>query len=61
MHALDKEAMADILVRLGDVGTRYPRVEQIDINPLMVKDGTPLAVDAGIVLAPSEKMEESAR
>jgi len=49
--------MADILVRLGDLGVRHPRVTQIDVNPLAVKDGLPIAVDAGIVLGPPEKME----
>jgi acyl-CoA synthetase (NDP forming) len=47
---LKEDTMADILVKLGDVGTAYPQIEQIDINPLSVSQGTPLAVDANIML-----------
>jgi acetyltransferase len=51
MLPLDRDRMADILVRLGDFGARHPRVAQIDINPLVVRNGVPIAVDAGIVLS----------
>ena len=54
MAPLDKELMADILVRLGALGTAYPRIEQIDINPLVVNEGSPLAVDATVILDSSE-------
>ena len=47
---LEEETMADILVNLGNVGIAYPQIEQIDINPLAVSKGTPLAVDANIIL-----------
>jgi succinyl-CoA synthetase beta subunit len=35
---------------LGNAGIAYPRIEQIDINPLVVRQGTPLAVDANVIL-----------
>jgi acetate---CoA ligase (ADP-forming) len=47
---LKKETMADILVRLGQAGTTYSRIAQIDVNPLVVRDGLPLAVDANVML-----------
>jgi acyl-CoA synthetase (NDP forming) len=47
---LKKEAMADILVRLARAGTADDRIAQIDINPLVVTDGIPLAVDANVIL-----------
>ncbi len=50
MTPLKEITMADILVKLGDVGIAYPQIEQIDINPLAVSQGTPIAVDANIVL-----------
>jgi acyl-CoA synthetase (NDP forming) len=50
MAPIDEEAMAGILVKLGDLGVAYPQIAQIDINPLVVAGGKPLAVDAGIVL-----------
>jgi acetyltransferase len=50
MTPLNQDTMADILVKLGDVGMAYPQIEQIDINPLAVSNGSPLAVDANILL-----------
>ena len=50
MTSLKQDAMADILVKLGDVGIAYPQIEQIDVNPLAVSKGSPLAVDANIIL-----------
>ena len=50
MTPLKQETMADILVKLGDVGIAYPQIEQIDVNPLAVSKGSPLAVDANIIL-----------
>jgi acyl-CoA synthetase (NDP forming) len=47
---LKEDTIADILVNLGNVGIAYPQIEQIDINPLAVSKGTPLAVDANIIL-----------
>ncbi len=47
---LKEETMAEILIKLGEVGIAYPQIEQIDINPLAVSQGTPLAVDANIIL-----------
>jgi len=42
--------MADILVALAYMGTEYPFIEQIDINPVAVHQGIPLVVDATIIL-----------
>ena len=50
MTPLKENTMADILVKLGDVGIAYPQIDQIDINPLAVSQGSPLAVDASIIL-----------
>lgn len=47
---LDRDAMADLLVRLGELGSRESRIRQIDINPVVVRYGAPLAVDASVVL-----------
>nr|WP_281432430.1 acetate--CoA ligase family protein [Desulfatitalea alkaliphila] len=47
---LDEVAMADLLVRLGDIGTRCPSISQIDINPLLITKGTPVAVDATVIM-----------
>jgi acetyltransferase len=47
--ALDQGAMARILVNLGRAGQARPQISQIDINPLVVSRGKPVAVDAGVV------------
>jgi len=44
--ALDREALVDVLVALSDVSTTYPEVVSVDLNPLIVVDGRPVAVDA---------------
>lgn len=54
MAPLKEDLMADILVRLGDLGFAYPQIDQIDINPVAVSNGMPVAVDAAIVLNPSD-------
>ena len=47
---LDKEAMTDILVRLARLGVSHPQIKEIDINPLIIREGYPIAVDASIIL-----------
>jgi len=47
---VDKTALADILVALGDLGCAYPRIQEIDINPLISHKGMPVAVDGLVVL-----------
>lgn len=47
---LDEAVMARILVNLGRAGTARPQISQIDINPLAITGGMPVAVDAGVVI-----------
>ncbi len=47
---VDREALARILVCLGKLGNQYPRIKEIDINPLIISGGNPIAVDASIIL-----------
>ncbi len=54
MQPLQQEAMAQLLVDLGRLGVSYPRIAQIDINPVVVSAGRPLAVDANVILTPEE-------
>jgi acetyltransferase len=46
---VDREALAEILVRLGHLGAAAERVREVDVNPLIVVDGKPMAVDAAVV------------
>ncbi|MBI5896845.1 MAG: acetate--CoA ligase family protein [Desulfobacterales bacterium] len=50
MAPLRQEVMAQLLVDLGRLGAAYPRISQIDINPLVVRAGMPIAVDANVVV-----------
>ncbi len=52
MEAADKEALADILVQLGNIGMEQEKIKEIDINPLIIAGSKPVAVDALIVLTP---------
>jgi acetyltransferase len=47
---VDRDALADILVRLGDLGIAFDQIKEIDINPLIVQEGRPIAVDATIII-----------
>ena len=46
---LDLKIMADILVNLGNLACACPDIGQIDVNPLVVYRGKPVAVDATVV------------
>ncbi len=48
--AVDRQALAKILTALGQLGLQYPAIKEIDINPLIIHAGNPVAVDAAIVL-----------
>ena len=48
--AVDRDRLTDILVRIGELGLAYPQIKEIDLNPLIVSGGKPIAVDATIVL-----------
>lgn len=50
MEAVDKNALADILVQLGNIGMEQEKIKEIDINPLIIAGSRPVAVDALIVL-----------
>lgn len=49
--ALDRPALAELLVGLGRIGLGDARVLEIDLNPLKIAQGRPVAVDALVVLA----------
>jgi acetyltransferase len=48
--AVDRAALARVLVGLGRLGAERPGVESVDLNPLIVRAGVPIAVDALVVL-----------
>jgi len=50
MEKVDLEVLARSLTALGQIGVDHPQVSQIDVNPLIVRQGKPVAVDALFVL-----------
>jgi acetate---CoA ligase (ADP-forming) subunit beta len=55
MAPADKPKLAKALVGLGQIGIEHEEVAEIDVNPLIIAhDGSPVAVDALVVLK-SEK------
>ncbi len=48
--AVNRDLLANILRNLGRIGLDIPEIAEIDINPLIVHDEIPVAVDALVVL-----------
>ncbi|MGI8662642.1 MAG: acetate--CoA ligase family protein [Acidimicrobiales bacterium] len=44
--AVDRERLVDVLVGLSDAAITHPEIVSADLNPLIVVDGVPVAVDA---------------
>jgi acyl-CoA synthetase (NDP forming) len=60
MEPVQTDQLSHCLQQLGRIGLDHPAIREIDINPLMVCNGLPVAVDALIVLqeAPPQTPEE---
>jgi hypothetical protein len=50
---VNMESLADWLAKLGWLALKFENIQEIDVNPLLVVNGEPVAVDATIVLASS--------
>jgi len=50
---VDEQALARVLAGLARLAVERPDVRSADVNPLIVRDGIPVAVDALVVLEPS--------
>ena len=50
LEAVDQDALADILMQIGQIGLEEEQIKEIDVNPLIVFQGKPVAVDALVVL-----------
>ena len=51
MDPVDKDMLTDILISIGRIGIENEAVKEIDINPVIISRGKPVAVDALVVLA----------
>jgi acyl-CoA synthetase (NDP forming) len=64
MAPVETDQLSRCLRRLGQIGLDHPAIREIDINPLIIRNGLPVAVDALVVLqkplpAASEKAAPS--
>ena len=50
MEQVNRRTVAGILIALGAVGVENERIKEIDVNPLIIRRGEPIAVDALVVL-----------
>lgn len=54
MRPVDREALSESLIAVGRIACERPEIAQIDVNPLIVRDDRPIAVDALVVLADAD-------
>lgn len=51
--AVDMVLLEEILVRLSQLVTDFPEIQELDVNPLIPVEGKVIAVDARVIVAPS--------
>lgn len=52
--AVDRDALAGVLVALSDAAVARPEIASVDLNPLIISGGAPVAVDALVEVRQSE-------
>jgi acetyl-CoA synthetase (ADP-forming) len=50
MPAVDKDLLADVLMTVGRIGLELEMIKEIDINPIIISAGKPVAADALVIL-----------
>ena len=53
MAVADKDMLAEMLMTMGRIGIKNEVIKEIDINPVIISNGKPIAVDALVVLQES--------
>jgi acetyl-CoA synthetase (ADP-forming) len=53
MPGADLEQLAEILIKVGQIGLENEAIKELDINPIILSGTKPVAVDALVVLSPS--------
>ncbi|MFH1887337.1 MAG: acetate--CoA ligase family protein, partial [Pseudomonadota bacterium] len=46
MEPVDEESLASLLINLGNLATATPGIQEIDANPILIKNGRPVVADA---------------
>jgi acetyltransferase len=52
--AANVDLVAEFLVRISQLVSDFPEIVELDLNPVVISDGRPVAVDARIAIEPSE-------
>ncbi len=52
--AANLDLAAEFLVRISQLVTDFPEIVELDLNPVVISDGCPVAIDARIVVEPCE-------
>lgn len=47
---VDIEALADIIVKVGELALELPEIKELDINPIFAYEDSAVAVDARMLL-----------
>jgi acetyltransferase len=50
--AADMERLEEMIIRLSQLLIDFPEIAELDMNPVLIKDGNPVAVDARILVSP---------
>ena len=50
LEAVDRDLLAEMLIAVGSIGIENKIIKEIDINPVIISGGKPVAVDALLVL-----------
>lgn len=56
--AVDRDALAATLVALSDAAAAHPELVSVDLNPLIISGGTPIAVDALVEVCAANEPQE---
>ena len=51
----DMERLEEMIIRLSQLLIDFPRIAELDMNPVLIKDGNPVAVDARILLSKADR------
>ncbi|MFH1079752.1 MAG: acetate--CoA ligase family protein [Pseudomonadota bacterium] len=51
MEPVDRNLLAHVLVSVSEIAVEYPDIMEIDINPFVISERIPIAVDALVILS----------
>ncbi len=53
--AADLERLEEMVIRLSQLLIDFPEIAELDMNPVLIKDGEPVAVDARLLVSPPNR------